>query len=80
MSKPIKEIGREMQFCDSSPDAPHELHSKPVIIMSLGERRELVTRVLLKLCMEWIYPEEAWEEVKSAAVKQIEGLIKSEGL
>lgn len=73
--KPLKDIGNLIK-----PDPRSLTQFEPYLAMSLTQRRELVREALIKFCKEWIYPEDAWEEIKDAAEKQIEGLIKGEGL
>ena len=53
---------------------------EPVVWLTLAERRELVRRVCTLLCKEWIYPEDAWADIEKAAMSQIDGLIKEQGL
>ena len=71
----------------NEPDGIHRIIYEPMceghqveFLYSIEERRELVRRVLIKLCKEWIYPADAWKEVECAAMSQIEGVIKEQGL
>ncbi len=44
----LSEIGEQKMLCDSSPDTPHELRNRPVIIMAPSERWALVHTAIEK--------------------------------